>query len=476
MKIIISNCIEIQEPTKEIRDFCIKNLTYKNPDYEKKKRMGFWAYGMSKDIKLWNEYNDTLYLPIGFFNTLYNYHPISSDYTDYSVEKPIEITSDIKLRDYQELAVPSIQKYICGIFVLPCGLGKTETALECVNRLKQKTLWLTHTTDLVNQAKERCDSKMTCKTSLITDGKIDTSGDIVFSTVQTLIKFIDSGKIKQDEFGMIIVDECHRVAVNPSTLQMFRTCVEYFAARYRLGLTATLHRADGLQDCITKILGDVIYEIKKDKNDYVSVYEEKELLRFPVDSFQVPAKIKIIETNYDITDRDVYSADGGTLQYAKLISDIANDKERNNLLLKTLKTINGYTIVLSDRVDQLKYLCSQVDNGVQIDGGTPKKQREKALEDARNGKYKYLFASYQLAKEGLDVKILSNLVMATPVRDFAIVTQSIGRIQRPYDGKTQATVYDFVDQVGMLYNFFSDRRRTYRKNNWEMDKVYLGGK
>ena len=476
MKIIISNCIEIQEPTKEIRDFCIKNLTYKNPDYEKKKRMGFWAYGMSKDIKLWNEYNNSLYLPIGFFNTLYNYHPIASDYVDYSVEKTIKISSDIKLRNYQELAVPSIQKYICGIFVLPCGLGKTETALECVNRLKQKTLWLTHTTDLVNQAKERCDSKMTCKTSLITDGKCDTSGDITFATIQTLIKFIESGKIKQDEFGMIIVDECHRVAVNPSTLQMFRTCVEYFAARYRLGLTATLHRADGLQDCITKILGDVIYEIKKDKNEYVSVYEEKELLRFPVDSFQVPAKIKIIETNYEIWDKDVYSADGGTLNYAKLISDIANDKERNSLLLKTLKTIDGYTIVLSDRVDQLKYLCSQVDNGVQIDGGTPKKQREKALEDARNGKYKYLFASYQLAKEGLDVKILSNLVMATPVRDFAIVTQSIGRIQRPYEGKTQANVYDFVDQVGMLYNFFSDRRRTYRKNNWEMDKVYLGGK
>lgn len=476
MKIIISNCIEIQQPTKEIRDFCIKELTYNNPDYEKKKRMGFWAYGVSKDIKLWNEYNGSLYIPIGFFSKLYNHHPISSDYIDYSVSKHIEITSDIKLRNYQELAVPSIQKYICGIFVLPCGLGKTETALECVNRLKQKTLWLTHTRDLVNQAKERCNTKMKCRTSLITDGKIDTSGDIVFSTVQTLIKFIDSGKIKQDEFGMIIVDECHRVAVNPSTLQMFRTCVEYFAARYRLGLTATLHRADGLQDCITKILGDVIYEIKKDKEEYVCVYEEKELLRFPVNSFQVPAKITVVETDYNIYDKDVFSADGGTIVYARLISDLANDTERNNMILKTLKTIQGCTIILSDRVDQLKYLCSMVDNGVQIDGGTPKKQREKALEDARQGKYKYLFASYQLAKEGLDVKILSNLVMATPVRDFAIVTQAIGRIQRPYKGKTEARVYDFVDPVGMLHRFFADRRRTYKKNNWEMSTLYLGGK
>ena len=122
VRIIISNCIEIQEPTKDIREFCIKNLTYKNPDYDKKKRMGFWAYGISKEIKLYNEYNNSLYLPIGFFNTLYNYHPVASDYVDYSVVKKVNIKSDIKLRDYQELATPSIEKYATGIFVLPCGL------------------------------------------------------------------------------------------------------------------------------------------------------------------------------------------------------------------------------------------------------------------------------------------------------------------------------------------------------------------
>ena len=90
-----------------------------------------------------------------------------------------------------------------------------------------------------------------------------------------------------------------------------------------------------------------------------------------------------------------------------------------------------------------------------------------------DGKYKYLFASYSLAKEGLDVQILSNLVMATPVKDFAIVTQSVGRSQRPYEGKTVATVYDFVDNVGMLHRFYAKRRSTYVKNNWEILNPYL---
>lgn len=314
---------------------------------------------------------------------------------------------------------------------------------------------------------------MTCKTSTITEGKCDVSGDIVFATVQTLIKFIEKRTIPQDLFGMIIVDECHRVSVNPQSIQMFRNSIEYFAARYKIGLSATVHRADGLAKAIEKIIGKIIYKIEKDENDYVCIYEGKELLRFPIDAFQVPAKIKVVETDYDVYDKPVFSSNGGTLQYAPLITNLSMDKQRNKLIIKTLNSIKGSTLILSDRVDQLKYLCTQVENGVQIDGNTPKKEREKALEDVGKGKYKYLFASYNLAKEGLNIPILSNLVMATPVKDFAIVSQSIGRIQRPYEGKKIAQVYDFVDPVGMLYNFYAKRRSTYRKNSWEIENVYL---
>lgn len=351
--------------------------------------------------------------------------------------------------------------------------GKTELALQCVYELKQKTLFLTHTKDLVKQASERCSSKMNCDISFITDGKIDKSGDIVFSTVQTLYKMIENNNISQDEFGMIIIDECHHASANPSTIQMFRTCIDYFACRYKLGLTATLHRADGLEKCITSIIGSVIYEVVKDKTDYVGMYEGKEILRFPVDSFQVPAYIKVIETSYNINDKDVFSSNGGTIQFATLISDLSMNNERNNQILNLLKNIRESTLILSDRVDQLEYLCNNVTSGVCISGKTPKKIREQALKDVASGKIKMLFASYSLAKEGLSVDILSNLVLATPVKDFAIVQQSIGRIQRPYEGKTIACVYDFVDDVGMLLRFFTKRRATYRKNGWKIDNMFL---
>ena len=163
------------------------------------------------------------------------------------------------------------------------------------------------------------------------------------------------------------------------------------------------------------------------------------------------ARVYLAKTNYDISNKDVYAKNGGTIQFTKLITDIANDTERNNLILDRLHKVEGSTIILSDRVSQLKYLCSHVENGVQIDGSTPKKVREKALDDVRCGRVKYLFASYQLAKEGLDCTILSNLVMASPVKDYTVVVQSIGRIMRPYEGKTVANVYD-IGETGRYRN------------------------
>lgn len=349
-------------------------------------------------------------------------------------------------------------------------LGKTECALETAAYLQQHTLFITHTKDLMNQAKERCESKMTCSTSVISDGKVDTTGDIVFATVQTLFKNLD--KIPQEEFGLVVTDECHHLAANADTVAMFRTSLDHFAARYKLGLTATLHRADGLECCIPKLLGNVLYEIKQDGDDYIGIYENQEVIRFPMNEFQVPAQINILKTEYTLYDaknnayRDVFDKNGMTISFTKLLSDIAADKDRNNLIIELCNSLKGSTIILSDRVEQLKYLNKYISNSVEIDGSTKKAIREQAIEDIKTGKYKVLLASYKLAKEGLDCKILENIIFATPIKDEAIVVQCIGRIQRTYPDKKIANVYDLIDDVSMLSRFFSKRKSVYKKKGW----------
>jgi superfamily II DNA or RNA helicase len=311
---------------------------------------------------------------------------------------------------------------------------------------------------------------MDVKTSMIGNGKVDLSGDIIFATVQTLFKKLYD--IPQDTFGLVVCDECHHIAANADSVGMFRTCIDYFAARYKLGLTATLHRADGLEDCIPKLLGDVIYEIKEDGSDYVGIYGGKEVVRFPKTQFQVPAKVYMVDTNYKLTDdkgnyRDVFDKSGMTISFTKLISDIACDDDRNNKIINLAKSVTGSTIILSDRVDQLSYLQSKIPNSVEIDGKTKKDAREKALEDIKSGAKTTLLASYKLAKEGLDCKILENVIFATPVKDYAVVVQCIGRCQRPYEGKTLAKVFDLVDDVSTLKRFTTKRKNTYKRMNYE---------
>ncbi len=470
MRITISNIIEIEQPTDDILKYCKKELVFKNPNYDKKKRLGLWTGGTPKTISLYDIYQEKLYLPIGCFEDIWKINPKIEDFTDYAVTKTRNIKSNIKLRDYQKPCAEALKKYVNGIFVLPAGTGKTQVGLECAALLKQKTLWLTHTKELLNQAKQRCEDNLICTTSTISEGNCDISGDIVFATVQTLANIIDKGDIKQNEFGLVIVDECHHLATNAESVMMFEKCLNYFSARYKLGLTATLHRADGLEKTTTKLIGNVIYELKKNdtKDKLIGYYEGKPIVEVPACLFQVPAQINVVHTNYDISDKDVYDVNGGTLVFTKLITDLSMDKERNDLILVLAHNLKGYTLIISERVDQLHYLSDRISSSVCIDGKTPKKQREKMVEEFRNGKHKVLLASYSLVAEGFDVPMLENLIMASPVKDERLVIQAIGRCQRPYQYKKIANIYDLVDNVSMLEKFFIKRKSVYKKEGWKL--------
>ena len=469
MKITISNVIHIKEPTEKIKQYCRTKLTFKNPDYQKKKSMGFYVYNIPKTIELYDYYDNSLYVPLGCFNDLWELHPYKEDYQDYSISKPITITSNISLREYQKPCLKAIEENFNGLFILPAGCGKTVTALECANILKQKTLWLTKTKDLLNQAKSECENNMTCKTSTITEGKCDYSGDIVFATIQTLINVIEKGEIPQDEFGLVIGDEIHNICVSGESVLQFYKCFTYFASRYKIGLTATLHRADGLEGCIPKIVGNVLYEMKKENDMFNGYYLGNKVVSVEANKFQIPAEIHFIPTKYSVVGKNVFDKRNQTIKFSNLITSISEDKERNQQIVDLLNIMQGYTIVVGDRTEQLKLLATQFgNNAFFVDGKTKKAIREKGLDDVRDGKIKYLFATYKLIAEGFNAPILENLVMVTPVKDMRIVVQSVGRVQRPYKDKKIAKVYDIVDNVGKLDKFLRERKKIYKKEGYSI--------
>jgi superfamily II DNA or RNA helicase len=226
--------------------------------------------------------------------------------------------------------------------------------------------------------------------------------------------------------------------------------------------------------CIPRIVGNILYEIKDEGANYVGYLDEKPVISFDKSQFQVPAKVTFIETGYKIKEivagKTIYHNVFDTnevINFSKLMNDLCGNDKRNNLIAKYVLRTKGSSIILSDRVEQLRALHKMIPNSVLITGTTKKQDREQALKDVGEGRVQCLIASYKIAKEGLDLPILENLFMASPVKDDAVVVQSIGRIQRPFGNKQIANVFDFTDnEVSTLERFYRKRKSIYKKRNW----------
>ncbi len=288
----------------------------------------------------------------------------------------------------------------------------------------------------------------------IANGKIEIGTHITFATVQTL-KSIDL-QAYADTWDCIIVDECHRVCGTPAKAGMFYKVINKLVARYKYGLTATPYRnVKGTEKAMFSLLGKTVIEL------------DKEVIGDRI----IPATIVKVGTNFNEIPEECENEDG-TIKYPLLTTALSENYERNEIILKLLNICkNHYTLVLTDRVGQMKYLQKELGYGNVIDGKTKKDIRENAIQEIREGKEKVIFATYGLAKEGLDIPRLDRLILASPHRDKATIIQSVGRIERKFENKTKPICYDLVDSMQYFQNMYRSRKSYYKKNNNEIVEI-----
>lgn len=451
MRTTISNEIVVENFSKELLSWCEQNLSYNNPEYFKKKRMGFWVGKTPEKIKVYRKSNTKLYLPFGTLKRVWKYISKNPYKVEFKATKIYPI-SDFTLYDYQEKAVQALLEAKNGILISKAGSGKTLMLLETICRLGYKALWINNKLDLMNQAYDKANANIKNITfGKIAGGKIEI-GDITFATVQTLAN-IDLQRYK-DEWAVIVVDEVQGVSSTPSKLTQFSKVLSNLAARFKFGCTATLHRSDGLEKTACDLIGDVVYEVPEEE----------------IADRIIKATVRKIDTDY-IPSEEILNADGTISSFTKLVNDICENEERNNLILQYLrKNLDHHCIVLSDRLSHLKKLQKEIGCGELISGDMTspreKEKRKEILDRMKKGESKLLFATYSLAKEGLDIPVLDRLFMATPKKDLTVVIQSVGRIERTFEGKEEPIVYDFVDKnEPMLDRMYTARRRIYKKNS-----------
>lgn len=449
LRLRVNHQIELQE--RELPPILLRRvkteLTLRNPEYEQALKYSFTTINVPEVIELFRIEEGTMILPRGFGSTLMKYLRASGTAYELLDERlkltPVQFGSQIQLRGYQTGAVDELVKWRQGGVVAPCGAGKTMIMLEAMARISQPALWVTHTKELADQVMDRA-----CSVFDITKPEIGMIGDSKFSIgdrmtvalIQTLSKAnIDEFKHR---FGAIFVDEAHHLAA-----KSFFYPIGQFPALYRLWVSATPDRADGLTNMVFAAGGNIVHTI---------------------DQSAVPTvipQLKVIETNYSSVEDE----------YVHLLGDLIRNSDRNNLIVETIAehAEGNYSLVLSDRTEHLHILQVLLKSKLPhltvevLTGTMKKKQRAHVMERLKAKEVDILLAT-QLAREGLDIVHLNRLFLATPKKAAGAVQQEVGRVMRPATGKKEAVVFDFWDSKNpILKSQFWRRRDVYRKIGME---------
>lgn len=456
----VNNVLKIVNPTDELKAWISENLEFENPEYLRKIAMGLWLGSTPKKIKLYEwQGKRTVVIPYGCIYKAGELLKQGEVVLENTHNHPAIFNGYVELYQYQKVALYEMIKKYCGMLIAPAGSGKTQIGLAICQLIHRRCLWVTHTQDLLTQSYERAKRYFNEDVlGTITKGEVNCGDFITFATVQTL-KNIDLDRYK-DYWDLIIVDEAHRVCVSADSVSMFEKVLNNLSARWKYGLTATAHRADGLIRASFALLGDIIYEVPE-----TAVADKI-----------IKPTIVPIPTGTQL-DESCYNTDG-TLNHPAMMRYLTNDVERNGVILRQLVLNKGRScLILSSRVQHLKDLYDALPEDMQaeaavIDGSMTRKWaldiRHAAIVGMRHRQKKYLFATFGLAKEGLDIPCLDRLFLVTPQKDYAITTQAIGRVSRSADGKTEAIVYDFVDNDKYLLSCYNKRKTHYRKAHCEI--------
>jgi len=439
-------------------------------------------YGFSIIIKNISLLNDIIFLvrSLGYLcdvsseiiniygNDLENI-PIKNNHSYFNKENKIfDNTYDINVKSigygkYYGFEIDGNRRFVLEDFTVT---HNTVMAIMIACMFGLKTLVLVHKTFLQDQWIERVKQFTDANIGIIRQNKIQVENkDIVIGMIQSIAMKDYDPEIFND-FGLVIYDECHHVASRVYSNALYKT-----GAKYTFGLSATPDRADRLTKVINWYIGDMIYQKKNkiNKQVIVKIFHYK-------------------STNTLFREKKLWFKGSIKPSVPKMINNFCLLEERTKHLLSIINSLRKFPerkiLILSGRKQHLNELKKLTDISIQNDiekgiilpdecktyfytGDSKKKERKEAEE---NGDI--LFATYDLAHEGLDIERLNTIIMATPKKN---IIQSVGRIMRKIltNGDVRPLIIDFTDEVSVFPNQCSARVKQYSKNKYKIENYYL---
>ena len=504
-KLILSDSLILCNPTVEEIDLIKKKLTFDNPAY--RNAMRYSRYNRVSIPPSLMYYSQSKYegepcikVPIGF--------DLASVVEDYSrlnfIDKRVYSTIDhapfvLTLRDDQREAAESYfigkdDTPLSSMIQLPTGKGKSILGLYIASHLSCKTLIVVHKDDLVDGWKKDIafafDNKV--HAGLIKAKSREVGHFLTIATVQTLNK-LSAEELEKlySTFGLVIQDEMHHCPASSYSV------VANFRPKYRLGLTATPERSDGLDHIMNLYYGRMCYRYvnKDDEEDEdilpVKVIKQKSTVffnplfmnvgtddhpKYALVDLYAPADTSM-KHNY-IRLSDIPYAHRPTLNYQTIDNFVVNDESYKEMVCHDI--INEYAkghscIVFFTQkeycrtyYDYLKLYVDENDLGLYYGDNSDNKA---VLEKADKQRKFITLTTYAKATEGTNVKTWEVEFLVSSINNEKNTEQAVGRIRRAKDGKINpAILYDYrVPYVYSLANHGNTRDKRYKHLGFIME-------
>ena len=363
----------------------------------------------------------------------------------------------INLRPYQHGAIGNLRASIGAgnnrvLLQAATGAGKTIIACEMIKRATRKNktvLFIAHRKEIITQTSGNLDAfGIEHGVIMASHGRVNNHA-VQVASIQTLTR---RDKPKAD---LIIIDETH-LACSAS----FKKIIAHYDGAVIIGLTATPTRLDG------KGLGE-IYQHIVSVVPIAQLIDDGHLVKPRVFAPFVPDMkgIRTVKGDYDA------SQTAQLMDRKQITADIVKHwHNAAKLPIGNNDKIAGdgefrKTIVFASSVQHSKNIVAEFQHaGISakhLDATTPAKQRDKTLQAWRDGQFTVL-SNCGLFIEGLDVPAASCCILARPTKSLTIYLQSVGRVMRPHESKSDCII---LDCAGLTYaHGFIDEPR-----EWTLD-------
>ncbi len=315
------------------------------------------------------------------------------------------------------------------LLISATGTGKTYlSAFDAKNFKPNRLLFVVHRANIAKAAMKTYKTIFGSEKSLgmYSGGSKECDKNFVFSTVQTISRTNNLSQFDKKDFDYIVIDETHRARADS-----YRKILEYFEAKFILGMTATPERTDGL-DVFELFDHNIAYEIRLQK-----ALEMKILSPFHY---------------YGITD---ISVNGSLMDKPPNFKTLIHPDRIKHILNKIALygCDNGKVrgLVFCSGVDECKALSTEFNDrgfkSISLTGSNSEKERNEAIERLESSdletKLDYIF-TVDIFNEGIDIPLVNQVVILRPTNTAIVFFQQLGRGLRKSKDKDYLTVVDFI--------------------------------